>query len=261
MSQYPRYLRAARRAFATVPFYREQWATAGEVLDEPRPTPTTELPDPPHTLCPFSRPWSAAREPSLWTPDVTALIRALRLTDCHDGTAVLEVRGSLLDRPVLPRSGRPRRRASYRVLLGPHAMVASPQRRRELNDAVLAEVAGLAGWVVGGPDELAGLPEAVGDELRPVHRLSVGRVAEADPDTTPTLLHDATLGYVGALVPDCGRFHLDWRRVYARDRGGVLTFSLLHRRRPTLLALVPPGAEAITVAPCSRHTTPVLCRR
>ncbi|HEX6873293.1 MAG TPA: hypothetical protein VF163_19530, partial [Micromonosporaceae bacterium] len=63
-----RYRRAVRRAFATVPYYREQCARAGRLLDEPEPTPTATLADPAHTLCPFARPWSAADEPSLWTP-------------------------------------------------------------------------------------------------------------------------------------------------------------------------------------------------
>jgi hypothetical protein len=235
-----RYLRAARRAFLTVPFYREQWARAGRPLAEPEPTPTGALPDPPGPLCPFARPWSAACEPSLWTPDLVPLAPAL------------------LDRTRLPWSCRP-----YRVLLAADAMVASPARRRELNAAAWAAAAPGPAWVVGPPDELdlVDLGPMERDGPRAVYRLPVSAAAVPHPVRGPALLHDPFLGYLGALVPDCRRLHLDWRRVYARDRDAMVTFSRLDRRRPTLLDLVPPGAGAITVGPCPRHGTPVLGAR
>jgi hypothetical protein len=239
------YRRAVRRAFATVPFYREQWARAGRVLAEPEPTPAGELPDPPHALCPFRRPWAPQREPSLWTPAPGALARALWLAGCRAGVPVLEVRHALLDR-----AGR-----GHRVLLGPDAVVASPARRRELNAAALAG-AGPA-WVVGHPGELDELDLPGG--LRRVHRLPVAAAAgaAAGVPVVPVVLHDRALGYLGALVPACGELHLD-RRVFARDRGGVVALSLPHARRPTLLDIVPPGGDAVRLGRCSRHGTPVL---
>ena len=65
-----RYRRAVRWAFDRVSFYRDQCAVAGRLLSEPQPTPLASVPKPPHTLCPFSRPWRPDREPSLWTPDL-----------------------------------------------------------------------------------------------------------------------------------------------------------------------------------------------
>ena len=92
-----RYRRMTRRAFATVTFYRGRLASAGEPLPHPRPTPVGELPDPPHTLVPFARPWSARYEPSLWTPRLRPLAAALRLAGCRGRRPVLEVRPALWD--------------------------------------------------------------------------------------------------------------------------------------------------------------------
>jgi hypothetical protein len=254
-----RYRLAARRAFVTVTFYREQCAAAGVMLAEPRPTQLADLPDPPHTLYPFARPWSGVFEPPLWTSHPAALARALRLAGCGDGTPVLEVRDALLDLRHLPRAAPLHRRRRYAVLLRPRALVASPARRAELNSAGLA-LAGAAGaaWVVGDPDELGSLPELPETDLRPVYRMPVSAAAATAPADRPIVLYEPLLGYLGALVPGCQDFHLDWRRVHARERNGTVTFSLLHERRPTLLDMVPPGAGAVRVAECRRHGSPVL---
>lgn len=273
MGRYDRRLRRARRhyrravrwAFARVTFYREQLAAAGTVLAEPPPTPVAEIPDPPHTLCPFSRPWSAEREPSLWTPTLHPLARALRAAGCRGRSPVLEIRDSLLDRGRLPRTaGRTIWPAAYRVLLSSTAAVPSPEHRAALNREAMAVVdAGGAGWLVGAPEELAALPEGGDPRLRPVHRLPVAAVADgahsANGDA-PLLLHEPVLGYLGARVPGCGEVHLD-DRVYARERDGVVTFSLPRSRRPVLLEMVPPGADRVSVGACPRHGTPSLRRR
>jgi hypothetical protein len=251
-----RYQRAVRRAFARVTFYREQCAAAGRLLTEPRPTPVAAIPRPPHTLCPFARPWSAEREPSLWTPTLWPLVRVLRMAGCRERLPVLEVREALLDRTRLPglRPGSP-----YRVLLAPTATVAAGTRRAELEREALAvaEAAG-AGWVVGDPAELAALPAAAGSRLRPVRRLPVAAVAGGVDATTPTVLYEPMLGYLGAVVPGCGSLHLDHRRVYARVRDGLVTLSLPGSRRPTLLDIVPAGAGTVTVGRCARHGVPTL---
>lgn len=261
-----RYRRATRRAFAQVTFYREQCAAAGRMLAEPEPTPVAAIPQPPHTLCPFARPWSADREPSLWTPSLVPLARALRMAGCRATLPVLEVREALLDGTRLPRLRRPGRRPDYRVLLSATAVVTSPAHRAALNREALAVVqpAG-AGWLVGGPAELAALPElgaGRGSELlRPVHRVPVAAAATDPAGGGPTLLYEPMLGYLGALVPECRRVHLDTARVYARDRDGAVTLSLTRSRRPTLLDIVPPGAERVTVGRCDRHRTPILTAR
>ncbi|HLU45780.1 MAG TPA: hypothetical protein VKZ67_12320 [Natronosporangium sp.] len=249
-----RYRRMTRRAFATVTFYREQLASAGEPLPHPRPTPVGELPDPPHTLVPFARPWSARYEPSLWTPRLRPLAAALRLAGCRGRRPVLEVRPALWDGTRLP-GGWPRRR--YAVLLPATAQVASPERRAELNQAALTAIGDGPAWVVGAPEELADLPARPG--LAPVARLPIQALeAAATTETRPAVLYEPRLGYLGARVPGCGRWHLDWSRVHAQDRGGQLTLSRLDQRRPTLLEVVVPGADRVTVERCPTHRTPVL---
>src|SRR5690606_22302194 len=198
-----RYRRRVRWAFARVTFYREQWAAAGQVLDEPVPTPLSAIPEPPHTLCPFSRPWLPEREPSLWTPSPEPLARALRAAGCRGPAPVLEVREALLDHTRLAR------RWPYRVLLSARAVVASPEHRATLNREALTVLdrAG-TGWLVAGDSDLADLPEAADSRLRRVRRLTVAEVAEAAQTGDPVVLHEPGLGYLGARVPDCGELHL-----------------------------------------------------
>jgi hypothetical protein len=256
-----RYRRAVRRGFSTVTFYREQCAAAGVILGEPRPTQAADLPDPPHTLCPFARPWRGAFEPPLWLHGPAALARALRLAGCGGSTPVLEVRDALLDRTHLPGGAPLLRRRRYAVLLAPHSLVASPARRVELNAETLALAATAeTTWVVGSPDELGSMPELREPGLRPVYRMPVS-AAPTMPVEGPVLLYEPPLGYLGALVPACQGFHLDWRRVHARERDGTVTFSLLHERRPTLLDIVPSGADGLLVDDCHRHGSPVLRAR
>jgi hypothetical protein len=251
-----RYRRAVNRAFARVMFYREQWAAAGHPLTEPEPTPIEALPQPPHSLCPYARSWLARNEPSLWTPTLPPLVRALRLAGCRERLPVLEVRQALLDYTRLPGRWPLGRRPAYRVLLSPTALVASPAHRAALNRRALAvaEAAG-GGWVIGSPPELSAEP-AAGGLLRPVPRLPVTACASAT--TGPALLYEPMLGYLGAFVAGCGRWHLDAARVHARVRGGALTLSLPRSRRPTLLEIVPAGAETVTVGTCERHGSPIL---
>lgn len=255
-----RYRRAVRWAFARVTFYREQWAAAGEVLAAPVPTRLETLPQPPHTLVPFSRPWLPDREPSLWTPSLRPLARALRAAGCRDRAPVLEVRESLADHDRLPgvvlRRGTP-----YRALLSVAAVVASAEHRAALNREALSVLdATGTGWVVAGPDELAALPEVGDSRLRLVRRLPVAAAGDtgAADLTGPAVLYEPMLGYLGARVPDCGQLHLDTPRVYPRERDGLLTLSLPADRRPVLLDLVPAGAERVAVAACPHHGTSVL---
>lgn len=251
-----RYRRAVRWAFARVPFYRDQCAVAGQLLSEPEPTPLASVPQPPHTLCPFSRPWRPDREPSLWTPDLRPLARSLAMAGCRDRRPVLEVRESLLDHTRIRRGPAA---APYRVLLSATAAVASDEHRERLNREALSVVPpGGTAWLVAGPAELATVPGASDPRLRPVRRLPVAAVADGDLPDGPAVLYEPMLGYLGAVVPDCGRAHLDTPRVYARRRGQAVTFSLPYSRRPLLLDLVPPGADRVALERCPRHGTTVL---
>jgi hypothetical protein len=234
------YRRAVRRAFREVTFYRSQCAAAGRLLDEPVPTPTTAVPDPPYELCPFRHPWRPDRDLPLWTPDPRQLVGALRIARLLPaGGTVVEVRRALVDLPRLTR------RVHYAVLLGDDAVAAD---RCGTNAATLKAVrapvflVGPASW----PDPVS------------VPRVDLAAVADGSAPAGPLLLHDPTLGYLGARHPDCGGLHLNTGLVHAAARDGRLAFSLPRRRRPTLLAMVPPGAENLRLTACARHGTPVL---
>jgi hypothetical protein len=234
------YRRVVRLAFREVTFYRSQCAAAGRLLDEPVPTPTTAVPDPPYELCPFRRPWRPDRDLPLWTPDPRQLVGALRIARLLPASGtVVEVRRALVDLPRLTR------RVRYAVLLGDDAVAAD---RRATNAATLAAVS--APVLLVGP---AGWPEPV-----TVPRADLASVADGSAPAGPLLLHDPTLGYLGARHPDCGGLHVDTGLVHVAARAGRLAFSLLRRRRPTLLAMVPPGAGDLRLAACGRHRTPVL---
>lgn len=234
------YRRAVRRAFREVTFYRSQCAAAGRLLDEPVPTPTTAVPDPPYELCPFRQPWRPDRDLPLWTPDPRQLLGALRIARLLPaGGTVVEVRRALVDLPRLTR------RVRYAVLLGDDAVAAD---RHGTNAATLA--AAPAPVLLVGP---ADWPDPVG-----VPRAGLASVADGSAPPGPLLLHDPTLGYLGARHPDCGGLHLDPGLVHAAVRGDRLVLSLLRRRRPTLLAMAPPGAADLRPATCARHRTPVL---
>ena len=257
------YRRAVRRAFREVTFYRSQCAAAGRLLDEPVPTPTAAVPDPPYELCPFRHPWRPDRDLPLWTPDPRQLVGALRIARLLPaGGTVVEVRRALVDLPRLTR------RVRYAVLLGDDAVAAD---RCGTNAATLAAVSapvllvGPADWpaLPAGPAGLAdgaALPAgpAGGGAPVTVPRVDLASVADGSAPPGPLLLHDPTLGYLGARHPDCGGLHLDPGLVHAAVRGDRLVLSLPRRRRPTLLAMVPPGAANLRPAACARHRTPVL---
>ncbi len=107
---------------------------------------------------------------------------------------------------------------------------------------------------VGGDKQLAELAEELPDDLAvrldavPVRTL---RELDAGPYG---LLHDSLLGYVGGLQ-QCGRWHLDWRRVYARETDAGIAMTVLSQRSPALVdILAGPG----TLGRCPRHGTPVV---
>ncbi len=102
-----------------------------------------------------------------------------------------------------------------------------------------------------GPVLAAGSPDAV--RRRPDE---LGSAACAPGD----VLHDELLGYLGRLA-DCGRWHLDWRRVYARRTAGGLAFTVLGLGSPRLVDVLPSvssGAAVAEVGPCPRHGTPAV---
>lgn len=99
--------------------------------------------------------------------------------------------------------------------------------------------------------ELAGeLPEELTTRLEVVPNRTVREL-----DSGPYgLLHDSLLGYLGALR-QCGRWHLDWRRVYARETDAGLAVTLLGLPSPCLVDILVGPA---TLGRCPRHGTPVV---
>jgi hypothetical protein len=71
------------------------------------------------------------------------------------------------------------------------------------------------------------------------------------------LMHDPLLGFAGSFR-ECGRWHVDWRRVHVRETTGGLAFTLLDQRSPRLVDVLAGGGVAGKVAWCPRHATPVV---
>jgi hypothetical protein len=255
------YRRMAGTAFRRVPFYRDQWVAAGRELDEPECVPSAGLAGELHRLCPFARPFDAAGEPSAWIGDGLDLREALALAGAPRRAPVLEVRAAVLDRRRLGLGG-PR----YGVLLAPDAKVVDEERRRALNAAALGLAAGAGRAVLVGErpalDPL--LPELDAVQVTVVERTTAQEAApgpigeRAEPGAGLGVVHDPHLGYFAATVPACGRTHVLWRRFHVRHAGGALAVTALRRTRPVLVGVVPDGAEALTLAACPEHGTPIV---
>ena len=107
---------------------------------------------------------------------------------------------------------------------------------------------------VGTDKELAALVAELPEE-RAIRLDAVPRRTVDELDAGPYgVLHDSLLGYLGALR-QCGRWHLDWRRVYARETDAGLAVTLLAQRSPCLVDILVGQA---TLGRCPRHGTPVV---
>lgn len=246
--------RAVRRAFRTVPLYREQWAVAGGPLEEPAPVPLEGLAPQLYRLCPLGRAWTPSREPPLWTGRPEGLRRALRDAGVLDRRLpVLEVRPALVDwrslSPVGPR---------YATVLAPDADTGG--RRSEPPDAPALELARRAGRavLVGSPGEAAAVHGRLAgvSDVRVVHRLGPAEAVVAR--SGPVVVAVPLLGYLGALVPRCGSVHVDWRRWHVVAGGGGLSVTALAQRRPAIVSVVVPTAAPVAVGRCPRHGVPTL---
>lgn len=71
------------------------------------------------------------------------------------------------------------------------------------------------------------------------------------------LIHDRLLGYLGAFG-GCGRWHVDWPRVYVRKTDAGLAFTLLRQDSPRFVDILVNDGVPGTIAPCPRHGTPVV---
>ncbi len=247
------YRRVVRTAFDTVPFYRERWALDGRT--DPTVVPGRTGSD------------DGATEPRDLRRAVVDLVplaggdtrvdAARGLGHVLDsarrplpGTLVVVVDTAVSPPPSdLPRGLRG-------CTVDPERLGADP------DTGVGAELAaalhgGRPVLAVGGDKDLARLCAALPGS--PVHGIArLPRRALSEVDAGPYgVLHDPLLGYVGAFR-ECGRWHLDWRRVYARRTRRGLALTLLTQRSPMLVDVLVEGGVRGAVEPCPRHGTPVV---
>jgi hypothetical protein len=176
------------------------------------------------------------------------LFEALRATGDYRGERPLfEVRDALLDwNRIAPRKGR------YHVLLSAQAEVADPAVREA---SVRAFMAAAKPALLGTSAQIAALGPAVG-KARVFIRTSPGDLDRAGDGVT--VLHDAHLGYLGARHRACGRVHVNWRRLHVRQTLDGLLFTMLCRRRPTLVDIVVSGTAHLSVSRCRIHHSPII---
>ncbi|MBM7773623.1 hypothetical protein JOD54_003827 [Actinokineospora baliensis] len=212
------YRQVVRSSFATVPFYRERWALVG------RTDPVVVD--------------GRTGEHGGAVPAADVAGRLPDLVPLAGGDATVDpLRGLEI---VLHQCARV---TPETVILGavpPHhprgfALESTPD---ELRGHVLA---------VGTPEELAG----VAAEIPRVPLVAPSERGEEG------LLVDDLLGVLGG-VRDCGNWHLDWPRVYARETPLGLAFTLLLQRSPRLVDIVPAGGAEGRIERCPRHRTPVI---
>jgi hypothetical protein len=243
------YLRSVRSAFATVPFYRERWALDGrrDPVLVPGRTGTdsgaTPLAEALHKIVDLVPLAGGVRrvEPNRGLGPVLRKARAL------DRGALVAVLGSGMAPPPadLPRGVR---------CCVVDSDTPSPSMLAEVTAALRRGQRVLA---VGEDKELAVFAAVLPEER--AYRVEAVPRRELDSlDTGPYgVLHDPALGYLGALE-SCGRWHLDWPRVYARATTGGLAFTLLRQDSPRFVDVLPAGGVRGEIEPCPRHGSPVV---
>lgn len=239
------YRRKVASAFRTVPLYRERWALSGRT--DPVVVPGR----------------SGVHSGAIQKAE--ALRRMVDLVPLGGGAALVEtLRGlgpalasrfpfrgtgfvAVLDKAgVLPPSDLPR--GVTGCVLG---LESSESAWRALTVALGRDMPVLA---VGTDKDLAALVAELPEELA-VRLDAVPNRTVEELDSGPYgLVHDSLLGYLGALR-QCGRWHLDWRRVYARETDAGLAVTLLAQRSPSLVDIL---VGTASLGRCPRHGTPVV---
>lgn len=247
------YRRVVRSAFDTVPFYRERWALDGRT--EPTLVPgKTGLLDGAVTTADIARamvdlvPLAGGSD----QPDpVRGLGKVLPHARPVPRNALVVVADSAVPLPPTDLPGRVRG-----CVLDPGSLMSdgAASAFTELTNTVRRN-----GSVVAvGPDKgLALLGEALPTGF--AQQLACVPHRELDQlDGGPYgVIHDPLLGYLGALR-HCGRWHLDWPRVYARSTAAGLAVTLLRQRSPRMVDVLVSGGVRAKVVPCPRHGTPVV---
>ncbi|MPZ82682.1 MAG: hypothetical protein GEV28_20680 [Actinophytocola sp.] len=244
------YRRVVRSSFATVPLYRERWALDGR-----------------------TDPVLVAGRAGFDGGAVSSVEIAGRMADLvpiGGGEAEVDrLRGLGFVLPplgdealvvVLDTTG-PRPPAD--LPRGVRGCVLDPDRLR--SDGVSSAVAAVTSRLrrggpvlaVGSDKHLARLVETLpAEDAVALDRLPVGELDQLDAGPFG-VLHDQTLGFLGSFG-ECGRWHVDWRRVHVRETAAGLAFTLLRQRSPRLVDVLVGGGVRGRVGPCPRHATPVL---
>jgi hypothetical protein len=244
------YRRVVRSSFATVPFYRHQWALGGRTDPELVPgrggvhggaVLPAEVDGAMVDLVPLAG-GDRDADPNRGLGSALGPVMS--------GSLVVVLDGAGTDPPTdLPRGVRG-------CVLDPDA-VAADGASTAFAELTAALARGAVVLAVGGDKDLATLAGVLPADL--AVRLGRRPVRELDQlDGGPYgLLHDRVLGYLGAFG-ECGRWHVDWRRVYARETDGGLAFTLLRQDSPRLVDVLVAGGVRGRVRPCPRHGTPVV---
>jgi hypothetical protein len=247
------YRRRVRIAFATVPFYRGQWALFGR---------TDPILVPERTGVNGGA--VGADEALRRIVDLVPLAGGTQTIDPARGlgrtlTAALgssAARGLvvLLDaQATQPPVDLP---ASMRGCLIDPADATASGAHEEVRDALRRGDLVLA---VGDDKELGQLAANLPEELVALlHRMPRRRLDQLDGGPFG-LIHDPLLGYLGALG-QCGRWHLDQRAVYARQTDAGLAFTLLHQDSPSLVDILVQDGRHARLDRCPRHGSPVVRR-
>lgn len=244
------YRRVVRSSFATVPFYRHRWALDGRTDPELVPgrtgvhggaVPPAEIESAMVDLVPLAG-GDRDVDPTRGLGPVLDSLPAGSLVVVLDGAGAQSpsdlprgVRGCVLDLDAA-------------VADGASTALAELTATLARNGDVVA---------VGSDKDMARLAAALPADL--AARLARRPVRELDQlDAGPYgVLHDRLLGYLGAFG-ECGRWHLDWPRVYARETDAGLAFTLLRQDSPRLVDVLVVGGVRGRVVPCPRHGTPVV---
>jgi hypothetical protein len=247
------YLRAVRSAFATVPLYRERWALEGRVD-------------------PVLVPGRTGRDGGAIDAD-EAIRKMVDLVPLAGGAEHADPARGLGH--VLP-AARPVGVPALVVLAdasipappvdlpkGMRGAVVDPEvfagdcETVARSEVISALRRGEAVAVVGPDKSIAKLSGALPEDV--AHRPACVPHRNLDSlDGGPYgVLHDPLLGYFGALR-SCGRWHLDWRRVYARTTSAGIACTLLRQRSPRLVDILVAGGVRGAVGMCPRHGTPVV---
>lgn len=230
------YTRVVRSSFNTVPFYRERWALADR-----DPVAAVEVEKRPDDLAPIGG-GSLAVDP-------------------HRGLGHLLRQGGLLGAGTLvgvlgdvpPPARIPGVRRARLVALTSTDCLPEPIDRRLIRLDSLERLAseGRRVAIVAAADDLPELDGAVG-----IPSYAVRRRLPADPEPG-ALLSDRLLGHLAVLLR-CGRWHLDWRRVYARNSVTGAAFTLLRQGSPRMVDVIPVPGSPLQINTCPKHASPVV---